>query len=112
MDYIQLVGIGAAVLTTLASIPQAYKIIKEKNTEGVSTYTYSVLMTGTSLWVVYGIMNHDWPVIVANAITALVSLIIILLNLTSRKVIKRIHEAILPREIKKKQRKTAANSKS
>jgi MtN3 and saliva related transmembrane protein len=109
MDYIQLVGIGAAVLTTLASIPQAYKIIKEKNTEGVSTYTYLVLLSGTTLWVVYGIMNNDWPIILANSVTALTSLLIVLLNLTSLRVIKKINETILPRKVKKKTKKTVGS---
>ena len=104
MNYISVIGISAAVLTTLANIPQTYKIIKEKNTEGVSAYTYTLLLFGTSLWTIYGILNGDWPIIIANSISVLTCLIILFLNFTSNKAIEKIHEAILPEEIKKEVR--------
>lgn len=106
MDYIYIIGIVAAVFTTLANIPQTYKIIKEKNTEGVSTYTYTILLIGNMLWVTYGILKTDWPIIIANGITVITCLIILSLNFTSQKVIEAIHEKVLPEEVKKEIRDT------
>lgn len=106
MNYINLLGTVVAILTTLANIPQTYKIIKEKSTEGVSAYTYTMLLIGTGLWAIYGAFNNDWPVILANGITALTCLIILILNFTSPKVIEIVHETILPEEIKKEVRES------
>jgi len=108
MDYIQLVGVGAAVLTTIANIPQTYKIIKEKNTEGISPYTYTILLTGTALWMIYGILNDDWPIIVGNGITVTTCIMILALYFMSNKVIKKIHDTVLPDTIKKKVRNKKA----
>lgn len=105
MDYVQLIGLGAAVFTTLANIPQTYKIIRDKNTEGVSTITYAVLLVGNALWVTYGILKTDWPIIIANSITVVTCLIILVLNFTSKKFISVIHETVLPEGVKKEARK-------
>ena len=110
MNYIHLIGTTAAILTTAANIPQTYKIIKEKNTVGISTYTYSLLLVGTGLWVTYGILNNDLPVILANGVTALTCIVILILNFTSPKVIEIIHEKVLPEEIKKEIREAEENA--
>jgi MtN3 and saliva related transmembrane protein len=102
MDYTQLVGIGAAIMTTIANIPQTYKIIKEKNTEGVSLFTYTILLTGMLLWVTYGVLNTDWPIIIANGITALICSMILLLKITSKKIITKIHNKVIPDGVKRK----------
>ncbi len=102
MDYAQIAGILAAIFTTAANIPQTYKIIKEKNTEGVSTYTYAILMTGTLCWVIYGVLKSDWPIIIANGITVATCIVILMLNFTSKRVIKNIHDKVMPDNLKKK----------
>ncbi|REG96107.1 SemiSWEET family sugar transporter [Flavobacterium aquicola] len=103
---INIIGILAAVFTTAANIPQAYVIIREQSTEHISVTTYIILLTGTLLWVSYGIMKEDWPLIVTNAVTSITSIIIIILNFSSKKVIGKIHRAVLPEKIKKEAEKT------
>ena len=110
MDYTNFIGTTAAILTTAANVPQTYKIIKEKNTVGISAYTYSMLLVGTLLWVTYGILNTDLPVILANGVTAITCIIILILNFTSPKVIEIIHETVLPEEIKKEVRAAEQNA--
>lgn len=100
------IGILAALFTTAANIPQAYVIIKEQSTEHISVTTYFILLTGTLLWVSYGIMKEDWPLILTNAVTSITSIIIIILNFSSKKVISKIHQAVLPEKIKKEAKKT------
>ncbi|RKS19033.1 MtN3 and saliva related transmembrane protein [Flavobacterium endophyticum] len=94
METTSIIGILAAFFTTIANFPQAYKIIKEKTSKGVSANTYLVLLTGTSLWVIYGILQSDWPLIIANAISSLISMIILFLSWISDKKIKGIHKAL------------------
>jgi len=65
-------GLLAGVLTTAAGLPQAIKSWKTKKTEDISLAMYLMLFTGVLLWEVYGLAVHDIPVIVANAVTAVI----------------------------------------
>lgn len=95
MDYIEIIGLAAAFLTTAANIPQAYKIIKTKSTKSISTITYSMLLIGFIMWITYGILDHDLPIILANGISGLVTLIILFLKHTSKKVLEEIHDKVM-----------------
>ncbi|MGD0909926.1 MAG: SemiSWEET transporter [Candidatus Acidiferrales bacterium] len=76
-------GIGslAAICTTLCWVPQALKIIIEKRTEGISLITQSVFTLGVALWAAYGLLLHNRPILYANAVTLVLSLIILVLKL-------------------------------
>ena len=76
MTGIALLGFIAAICTTIAFIPQAYKTIRERATQDLSIVTFSMLFFGTILWFVYGYFIGDIPLMVANAITASLSGII------------------------------------
>jgi MtN3 and saliva related transmembrane protein len=52
---IEIIGAVAAVLTTSASLPQALKCIKTKNTSGLSLTSYLMMEIGVIFWLVYGI---------------------------------------------------------
>ncbi|HDK42198.1 MAG TPA: hypothetical protein ENG87_02360 [Candidatus Pacearchaeota archaeon] len=69
MNWITLLGLTAALLTTISSFPQAIKIIKTKKTEDISLLMYIILTIGVFLWLVYGIIIKDIPIISANVIT-------------------------------------------
>ena len=83
MTTISILGLIAAVLTTGAYIPQAYKTIKTKSTSDLSISTFSMLFVGTICWFFYGIFIKDTPIMLANGITATLSGIIFYLKLTS-----------------------------
>lgn len=100
------IGILAALFTTAANIPQTYIIIREQSTEHISAATYFILLTGTLLWMYYGILKEDWPLILTNGFTSLTSMLIIVLNYSSKKVIGKIHRSVLPEKIKKEAKKT------
>ena len=111
METTQLIGLFAAIFTTAANIPQTYIIIREKSTEHISVTTYGMLFLGTSLWVIYGIIKTDWPIIAANSISTVISLIIILLNFTSQKTINKVHKTIIPKKIKAEIKKSSKSKK-
>ena len=94
MDFIQILGFSAALLTTAANIPQAYKIIRDKSTKDISALTYSMLLSGLILWIVYGIKTDDLPVIMANSISALISTIILVLKFTSKENLENLHDSV------------------
>ena len=62
-------GLVAATCTTIAFIPQAYQTIKTKNTKDLSLSTYVLLVVGIILWLTYGVLVEDLPIIAANAIS-------------------------------------------
>ncbi len=74
-----MIGTIAATLTTLGFLPQVIQVIKTKNTEAISLGMYLMSTTGIFLWAVYGFINKDMPVLMANSIS-FVSAGIILYN--------------------------------
>ena len=75
------IGIIAAILTTSAFIPQVYKIYKEKRAQGVSLMMYLIMFVGVLLWLVYGILIGSIAIIIANSVTAILQLFVIIFKL-------------------------------
>lgn len=69
MNPVSLVGFLAAICTTTAYIPQAVRAWRTRSTRDVSLKMYIIMTTGTALWLLYGAINVDWPLIAANAIS-------------------------------------------
>lgn len=73
----ELVGYGAAILTTLSFVPQAWLTFRTRDVRGISLGMYSVFTVGVALWLLYGWMLGAWPIVIANAVTlALASVIL------------------------------------
>ncbi len=77
MNWVSLLGFAAAVGTTAAFVPQAFKVWKTRRTKDISLAMYLVFITGVTLWMIYGILIGDYPVTVANAVTLLFALTIL-----------------------------------
>lgn len=77
------IGSIAAMCTTLAFVPQVVQSWRTRDLSGVSLPMYIIFTTGVLLWLIYGILNRDWPVIIANAITAVLASAVLLLKLKS-----------------------------
>ena len=84
MTIVSIIGLAAAVLTTGAYVPQAYKTIKTRSTGGLSLITFSMLVLGTALWFVYGLYLNDLAMILANGITTALAGTILFLKITSK----------------------------
>lgn len=80
MDTTEILGLLAGALTTIAFIPQVIKIWKNKHARDISLATFAIFSTGVALWLVYGWRLQAWPIILANGITLLLSLLILLLK--------------------------------
>ena len=94
MDYIEILGLAAAAFTTISNIPQALKIIRTKETKDISAMTYLALFIGLTIWVAYGILKNDLPIILANSISATICGIVLFLKLTPKKNLEDIHEKL------------------
>ncbi len=73
-----MIGTIAACLTTGAFLPQAIKVIKTKDTAGISLMMYIMNVIGIFLWFVYGLTIHDMALICANGVTFVLSSIILM----------------------------------
>ena len=78
---IDLIGFAAAIITTSSFFPQAIKTWKTKDTTGISLIMYSFFTIGVSLWLIYGILISDYPLIFANGISFVLSLVIFYIKL-------------------------------
>lgn len=76
-----MVGSIAACLTTLSFVPQALKVIKTKDTSGISLGMYIMSVIGVFLWAIHGVKIQDMPLILANSITCILSSIILICKL-------------------------------
>jgi MtN3 and saliva related transmembrane protein len=76
-----LVGYVAAVLTTIAFVPQAWKTWKTRSAAGVSLRMYLIFTLGVTLWLAYGWMIGAWPVIAANTVTLGLALFILAMRI-------------------------------
>lgn len=81
----QIVGIAAGVFTSVSLLPQLVKMIKTKKAEDISLFYLIILLTGLSLWVVYGFMRDDKPIIFTNIFSLLINLTLIILGVRYKK---------------------------
>ncbi|MCX7183342.1 MAG: SemiSWEET transporter [Nitrosospira sp.] len=83
-DLYNLVGYVAAILTTVAFIPQAFKSWQTRDLSGVSLPMYSFFTVGVVMWLIYGVMLDSWPIIIANAITIVLAGVVLVLKVIYR----------------------------
>ncbi len=77
MDYITILGLVAATLTTVAFLPQMIKTWKSKSAKDVSLGMLITFCIGVFLWLIYGIYLQALPIILANLLTLIFNLIIL-----------------------------------
>lgn len=75
------IGIIAATLTTLSFIPQVVKAARTKKTEDLSLLMFVLFSAGVFLWMVYGILLGEAPIIIANALGLTMGLYLIYLKI-------------------------------
>jgi MtN3 and saliva related transmembrane protein len=79
-NIILIIGVAAGVLTAVSMLPQVFKTIKTKKAEHVSPLMLIILICGVSLWVVYGILKNDLPIIFTNSFSVLVNICMLFLR--------------------------------
>ena len=69
MNFTDILGLFAGVCVTVSVIPQIIKVWKTKKVKQISLLTFSVLTFGIAMWVIYGILKNDFPIIITNSIS-------------------------------------------
>ena len=84
MNYVTIIGLTAAVVTTISLFPQLVRIWRTKSTKDISFVTFSLFCVGIFMWFVYGILVVDLPIIVANFLSFIQGLIILMFKVKYR----------------------------
>mgnify|MGYP001222180356 CR=1 FL=1 len=84
-NYIDLFGFLAALLTTIAFLPQLFKTWQTKSADDVSLVMLILFITGLFCWIIYGLKINSIPILVANIITFIFNFSILVLKISFRK---------------------------
>ncbi|KZB53776.1 hypothetical protein TH44_20540 [Thalassospira xiamenensis] len=81
MSFETALGLLAGSLTTIAFLPQVIRTWRTRSTADISLVMFLILCTGIALWLVYGLIRGDWPVIIANGFTLVLASTILFFKL-------------------------------
>ena len=81
LEWVKVLGYCAALTSTVGFLPQTIKAFKTKQTKDISLWMYVILISGLTLWLLYGIFTLDWPIIIANIVTLLLIIPVLILKL-------------------------------
>lgn len=73
-------GVAAGTLTTVAFIPQVIKTWRSRSADDISMFMFLLFSTGVLMWLVYGLTLNSWPMIIANGITLMLAISIIVMK--------------------------------
>ena len=75
------IGFIAALLTTVAFLPQALKVWQTRSAKDVSLGMYMLFTLGVALWLIYGVLLNSWPIIVSNLVTLVLAGVVLAMKL-------------------------------
>lgn len=85
MNWIELVGYLGSFLTSITFIPQVYKSWQSKSVGDLSIWMIAIVVTSTLVWLVYGFAIESGPVIVANLVVLVLTLVLFYFKLSFKK---------------------------
>ena len=77
----EIVGLAAGVCTSVSLLPQLIKLLKHKKAEDISLFYLIILFVGLGLWIWYGLLREDIPIVVTNSFSLVINGIIIVLGI-------------------------------
>lgn len=80
-----IIGTAAGVFTAASMLPQLVKIVRDKKAEDISIGMLLILLSGLILWIFYGILKNDLPLIVTNAFSVVVNGLIVFFSIKYKK---------------------------
>lgn len=96
MNWISLVGYGAALCSTVSFVPQAWRVLRTRDVSALSAPTYALTCSGFALWLVYGVAKSEWPLILTNSICLVLASFILAMKLMPRKQRESVAETLAP----------------
>jgi len=77
MNYLDIIGLFAGTCVTISVIPQILKVWRTKKVKAISLKTFSILTFGIGVWIVYGILKSDLPIIITNSVSFCLNLLMV-----------------------------------
>ncbi len=96
MNWISLVGYGAALCSTVSFVPQAWRVLRTRDVSALSAPTYALTCCRFALWLVYGVAKSEWPLILTNGICLVLASFILAMKLMPRKQRESVAETLAP----------------
>lgn len=87
-------GYAAAVCSTTSFAPQAWKVIRSRRTHDISLRMYLLTVFGFALWLAFGILKREWPLVLSNGICLILSGFILAMKLLPRSGKKKVADAL------------------
>jgi MtN3 and saliva related transmembrane protein len=85
MEFTDLLGYVAGALTTIAFVPQAWRTFRTKDVSGISLRMYCIFTLGIAVWLAYGIVLKETPMMVANSVSLVLACIVLGMKLRYRR---------------------------
>lgn len=79
-NLVVITGTVAGILTAVSMMPQVIRTIKTKKAENVSPLMLIMLICGVSLWMFYGFLKKDMPIIFTNGFSVLINMCMLYLR--------------------------------
>ncbi len=96
LNAVTVVSLFAATLSMVSYVPQAWVIIRSRSTEGVSLKMYLITVAGFITWLIYGVLQGQWAIIVQNVICLCLSAFILTMKLLPQRKKEIVAEALDP----------------
>jgi MtN3 and saliva related transmembrane protein len=81
MNWLTTIGLLAAICTTIAFLAQVIKTVRTKQTGDLSLLMYIILTAGLFLWLTYGLIIKNLPIISANSVSLVLSITVLILKI-------------------------------
>ena len=85
MNAVTIIGACAAICSVTSFLPQAWRIVKTRDTKAISARMYVLTVTGFAFWIAYGLKLGQWPIVAANGICFVMSAFILTMKLRTRR---------------------------
>ena len=85
MTNLDILGLVATCFTTSSFVPQVIRTCKTRDVSGISLSTYVIITLGLALWLIYGVLKGDLPLIVANSLMVILTLSITIMKISFEK---------------------------
>lgn len=84
-NLVEYIGYSGSFLTAITFIPQVYKSWQSKSVGDLSIWMILIVVTSTIVWLIYGFAIHSGPVIVANIVVLVLTLVLLYFKYSFRK---------------------------
>ncbi len=81
----EIAGLTAGICASISLLPQLFKILRHKKAEDISLFYLIILFTGLGMWMWYGILREDIPILVTNGFSLVINGVTIVLGVRYKK---------------------------